>query len=168
MLELHSLKSPPCIYSQELGHCLYQHDAACRVIARLVKERDEARQALIDAKPVPAQQPAQPAAFPPAQAVAQPAAVPAAAAAPPGIGTGLSAEIVAKLEAKNKELSKGRKKRAVEGVAAAQEVAAMTQLRYEGAEGGWGWVGGQAGAGVGSDACAARSKSRGSLARKGV
>ena len=51
MLESYSLKQQYLRIRQELSQALYQNDAANRVIARLIKERDAARDALTEQKP---------------------------------------------------------------------------------------------------------------------
>eukprot|EP01133_Synstelium_polycarpum_P006243 gene6243-7234_t len=50
MLETYTLKQQYESVRQELAHSLYQYDASCRVISRLIKERDTARNALANAR----------------------------------------------------------------------------------------------------------------------
>ncbi|KAI5697678.1 hypothetical protein M8J75_014000 [Diaphorina citri] len=90
---------------QELSHALYQHDAACRVIARLTKEVTAAREALATLKPQ--------------AGIATPTTIPQPAIAAEAAGTpnqpveqiGISEEVQAKLQDKATILTQERKKR---------------------------------------------------------
>lgn len=91
---------------QELSHALYQHDAACRVIARLQKEVMAAREALATLKPQ-------------AGVIAAPAGVqqPAVAVEATGVAVqpaeqaGMTPEVIQKLQEKATVLTQERKKR---------------------------------------------------------
>jgi len=109
MLETFTLKQHLDTTRQELSQALYQHDAACRVIARLVKERDAAREML---------------------AAAQAGAAQSVAAGGDGAGAmdteeaGLTAAMLANMDATAKKLSKTRRKRAVpDALATADQLA---------------------------------------------
>jgi len=115
MLEMFQLRKQLEECQQELSHALYQHDAACRVIARLIKERDQARSSL-------AQLQATAAAAPPA-----PVAPPAPQAAPEGgmeVEKGITQEIVQKLQGVQKQLSGARRNRVIPPTLLAPEAVA--------------------------------------------
>lgn len=90
---------------QELSHALYQHDAACRVIARLNKEVTAAREALATLKPQAGIMAAPTA----NQAVAATDAV--AYTAKPVEQIGMTSDVIKKLQDKATVLTQERKKR---------------------------------------------------------
>lgn len=100
MLESFTLKQHLETVRQELAHALYQHDAACRVIARLIKERDTARSTLSSlAVRLP-------------EGYQAPQAGAADAMEVDGsVPQGMNETVIKKLEEKSKGLSKDRKKR---------------------------------------------------------
>ncbi|KAG1656833.1 hypothetical protein FOA52_006288 [Chlamydomonas sp. UWO 241] len=118
MLETHSLRGSLHTVRQELSHALYMHDAATRVIARLVKERDEARAALSNVK---ASMEAGDAAMA-AKRAADAMASAGDAADAPGAAEGegkrqkkatMPEAVIEELTSVNAQLSKARKKRAI-------------------------------------------------------
>jgi len=96
MGETYELKTHLDTTRKQLSHALYQHDAACRVIARLIRERDGAKaqvQQLQDQL-----------------ANSRPAAPGEAGAVEQG-ETGLTPEILQRMQDMAKSLSRTRKKR---------------------------------------------------------
>lgn len=106
MLHSFTLRQQLQAARQELSHALYQHDAACRVIARLTKEATAAREALATLKPQ--------------AGVSQVSATAHAVAGSTKVDdmdiiepaeVGMSEEILQKLQDEAKELTEGRRKR---------------------------------------------------------
>ncbi|KAL9981858.1 hypothetical protein ACROYT_G010620 [Oculina patagonica] len=105
MLHSFTLRQQLQTARQELSHALYQHDAACRVIARLTKEVTAAREALATLKPQAG------------MAVVVPSAAPVQTeeamdvGAQPGEEEGMTEEVLQKLQDKATLLTAERKKR---------------------------------------------------------
>ncbi|KAL2752374.1 hypothetical protein ACRALDRAFT_2126860 [Sodiomyces alcalophilus JCM 7366] len=105
-LETYNIKEQLARTREELATALYQHDAAVRVIARLTKERNEAREALSKVTVTGA------------AANGDEMAIDSAETLPAGL--------VERVEAKHQELSKTRKKRPIpEGWATSDDVTAL-------------------------------------------
>ncbi|KAL4802157.1 hypothetical protein BDV18DRAFT_167033 [Aspergillus unguis] len=105
-LDTHTLRQTLAQTRQELSAALYQHDAAVRVIARLTKERDEARDAL-------------------SKVTVGARASGAAGDAMQVDSTGLPEDVLARVESTQASLSKSRRKRPVpEGWATGDAISA--------------------------------------------
>lgn len=126
MLHSFTLRQQLQATRQELSHALYQHDAACRVIARLTKEATAAREALATLKPQ-------------AGMVVPPPAAAAATVAPPPAGkeneaemqeeekeVGMTEEVLQKLQDKATELTTERRKR---GKKAPEELTSVDDIK---------------------------------------
>ncbi|XP_059484327.1 pre-mRNA-processing factor 19 isoform X2 [Neocloeon triangulifer] len=121
MLHSFTLRQQLQTARQELSHALYQHDAACRVIARLTKEVSAARDALATLKPqtgmAPAPIGAQQTAF---------AAEATGTAAQPQEQAGMTQDIIQKLLDKAQVLTQERKRR---GKVVPEELATPENVR---------------------------------------
>jgi pre-mRNA-processing factor 19 len=111
MLETYNLKKELDSVKKELSHALYQHDAACRVIARLIKERDEARNALanLGGRVQISSPPATKVQADHMELEATPHQTEATQSQP----TNLPAQVAAKLDSRSEELSQQRRKRPI-------------------------------------------------------
>lgn len=106
---------------QELSHALYQHDAACRVIARLNKEVTAAREALATLKPQAGITSMQQTVIQPAVATEAPGV-----ASQPMEQAGMSSEVIQKLQDKATVLTQERKKK---GKTVPEELVSAEKIR---------------------------------------
>ncbi|KAH0861892.1 hypothetical protein HID58_079103 [Brassica napus] len=128
MLTNFSLEQQLHTARQELSHALYQHDAACRVISRLKKERDEARQLLSEAE---RQLPAAPEVAPANATLSNGKRADGAEQGPDAkkMRLGISTEVITELTDCNASLSQQRKKRQIPPtLASIDELEKFTQL----------------------------------------
>ncbi|XP_014672185.1 PREDICTED: pre-mRNA-processing factor 19-like isoform X2 [Priapulus caudatus] len=107
MLHSFTLRQQLQTARQELSHALYQHDAACRVIARLTKEVTAAREALATLKPQAGITAGATANIPHPQYAAEAFD----RADQPREGAGMTEEVIRKLQDKATVLTAERKKR---------------------------------------------------------
>lgn len=129
MLHSFTLRQQLLTVRQELSHALYQHDAACRVIARLTKEVTAAREALATLKPQAGITAGAAAAGPPQPIYAADAG--GQRAEEPMEEAGMTEEIIQKLQDKATLLTAERKKRGKtvpEGLATAEDLRQYRQL----------------------------------------
>ncbi|KAL5967423.1 Pre-mRNA-processing factor 19 [Taenia solium] len=127
MLHSFTLRQQLQTARQELSHALYQHDAACRVISRLMKEVTAAREALATLKPhTGIGAAAQPAVQ--AQDVSE---APAADSANLQEEVGLSEQVITRLQERAAQLTEERKKKGKtmpEGLARSRDISEYKQI----------------------------------------
>jgi pre-mRNA-processing factor 19 len=133
MLETFTLKQHLDTTRQELSQALYQHDAACRVIARLMKERDEARAALvnINSSTVSISNPVTNGHSHPEKTTSSSTqSMDVEVNSTPDINSGIDAVIIEKINDKCKELSSYRRTRKPlpEGILSKQSISSLKQI----------------------------------------